>query len=64
VLTSLVYRKEAVMAKKQPKMNISIDGVRYSFEPDASVPAWLMFVLVAALLGVAAWAMRLLFATA
>ena len=50
------------MAKKQT-MNISIDGVRYSFEPDASVPGWLVLVSIAALLGLAAWAMRLLVAT-
>ena len=51
------------MAKNQTKMNISIDGVRYVFEPDASVPGWLVLVAIAALLGVAAWATRLLFVT-
>jgi hypothetical protein len=58
-----VYRKEALMAKAQTKMNISIDGVRYSFEPDATVPGWLVLVLIAALVGVVAWATRLLFVT-
>jgi hypothetical protein len=56
----LMRRKEVVMAKNQPKMNISIDGVRYSFEPDAAVPGWLVLVSIAVLLGLAAWAMRLL----